>query len=258
VTSPTALGKLSAVAPGPATFPAIPPPQFTTGSWKTQLADNTQNHQGGRALVYGYPVTTSPIVYEWATIAPATVFHDYAIVSICDGQSGTDLMLHESSQGVIAFTEANLCGLPDATGTTTKSGFKSQFKTTPVTAVTLAYQQGDAPPAKQKVNADSTIVVRATTTVQGFSVPQGVNGTCLTVTGSNNNGLGTMLVGPEECGKKIVGDNEMSVRTDNGGFGSFTYHVTKSGNLYLTLTGDVIGRDGQAFNTIVTKTNIVP
>jgi hypothetical protein len=261
VTSPTPLGKLSAVAPGPAAFPETPPPAFTLGNWTTQLEDNISNNQGGRALVYGYPVSTDPIVFEWATIAPFTTFKDYAVVSICDGLTGTDLMLHESSLGVLAFSEANLCGLPDATGTT-KSGFRSEFKTTAVTAVTVGWDK--APPAKQKLNADSTAIARATTqvSINGALKDQGVNGVCMIVTWANNNGQGTTVVGPEECGKKDPADNELSAVTGNGpggaGFATFTYHVTKSGGQFSTLTGDVVGREGQTFNSVVKKTNIIP
>jgi hypothetical protein len=262
-TSPALIDRLSAVAPGPATFSATDTTTFTTGNWTDALAGNTLNHQGGRALFYGYPVTTNPIVFEWATITPSTTFSPYAIVSICDGLTDKNLMVHESNLGVLAFSRANLCERPDATAIT-KSGFRSEFKDAAITNVTVAWLKGSAPPGRVKMNTDFTAVARVTSKVEvdGTLQDQGVNGVCLTLTGSNNNGQGTFLVGPEACGKHTEGDSEVSAVTDTGpdgaGYATFTLHVTDTGNLFLTLTGDVVDREGQTSNSVVTKTNVVP
>jgi hypothetical protein len=261
----TGLGRLSAAGPGPATFSTTGEPPvttFTLGSWATALAGNTLNNQGGRALVYGYPVTTSPIVYEWAAIAPSTVFSPYAIVSICDGQSAENLMLHESSVGVLAYTTANLCGLPDASGTT-KTGFRSKFSTEPIASIKLEWTV--PPPAKMKVNTAYTVIARATALVN--SVRTGLNGACLTITGSNNNGQGTALVGTEgttDCDSQPT--NQLAAVTETGtgsnvgaGYATFSLSVTKTGGLVLTLAGKkVIDRVVTFENTVVTKSNVLP
>jgi hypothetical protein len=250
---------LSAVAPGNSNDPA------SRGTWTAALQGDTVNHQGGRTLVFGYPVTTNPIVYEWATIAPNTTFSPFAIVSVCDGQTDPNLMLHESSLGVLAFTTVNLCGLPDASGTT-KSGFRSHFKSTPVSTVTLKFSP--APPSGTTVGVQFSATVRATTPVEGTSTAQGVNGACLYMTGTNNNGQGTALSGTRQCGGTDgngagLPTNVLSALTDTkdgqAGYAAFGITVSKTGGLSLTVSlKQVVLRTGQSAANITAKTNVRP
>ena len=74
-----------------------------TGTWATVLAWSP----AGKALIYGYQVTSSPFVYEWATIPPATQFAGGAVVALCDGNNPSTAMVHESNIGVLAYQSAS-------------------------------------------------------------------------------------------------------------------------------------------------------
>ena len=74
-----------------------------TGTWATVLAGSP----AGKALIYGYQVTSSPFVYEWATIPPATQFAGGAVVALCDGTNQSTAMVHESNIGVLAYQSAS-------------------------------------------------------------------------------------------------------------------------------------------------------
>ncbi|MGH7586900.1 MAG: hypothetical protein ACREMH_11685 [Gemmatimonadales bacterium] len=267
-------GRLSAVAPGPVVFTSPgPDPTFTLGSWATAMSDNTANNQGQRALIYGYPVSfgplvTSPVVFEWATIAPFTSFKDHAIVSICDGQSAQDLMVHETGIGVLAYTDANLCGLPDATGITPKTGFRSQLSNTPV-AINVEWISVPRSPLRVGPANVYEFVARATTMVEGQTEPQGVNNVCLTLTGTNNNGQGTDLVnvGGGECpGQTDNTDNVVTAVTDSdpdhdmqAGYATFRYYIDKNGALILTLDSEgVPGRQVGDAVPVMLRYNVKP
>jgi hypothetical protein len=264
-------GRLSAVGPGPVTF-APDSTTFTLGGWATAMAGNTANNQGGRALIYGYPVqygplVTSPVVFEWAAIAPSTAFADYGIVSICDGQADSSLMVHETSIGVLAYTHANLCGLPDASGTT-KTGFRSHFTNTAVESINLEWVQTPKSPLRVGSQNVYTFKVRATTTVPGQTELQGVNNACLALAGTNNNGQGTALisVGSTECpGQTNNTDNVVTAVTDTdptllkAGYATFSFYVSKTGGLVLTLSSNgVPGRDVGDATPLVLKYNVKP
>ncbi len=256
IPSPAVASRKSAVGPGPATFATDTSTTFTLGSWTNVLAGNT--YEGGTALVYGYPVSLSPIVYEWATIDPSTTFSPYTLISICDQSSNQSLMVHESNVGVLAYTNANLCGLPDATGTATK--YKSHFQNTPVTAVSLAWV--DRPLATLKLSKPDTVTVRVTDNGTG----DGVNGACVTFSGSNNNGVPTSLVPgsstPNNCDTPSSTKLARVTTSNSGGaagYVTFIYSVTKSGGLVGTAALDeIIGRDQPTSNTLVAKQNVKP
>jgi hypothetical protein len=238
-----------------------------SGTWTSVLAGNTGSE--GRVLIYGYPVTTDPLVYEWATIPPAAVFNPGAVVAICDGANADVSMVHESTIGVLAYNATGpICSPPislvlqdtgwgpralaarlartivsavtpqplqatmKALGTGgTASTFKSKFSKQPVTAVALTYTV--EPPKVIRKDQTVTAEVRATTTVDG--VTSGVN--AYTVT-----------------------------KGSAAGYASFSFRITKTGGLILmaTATDDsgspigVVGRNGQTFTTDQIKTNVKP
>lgn len=227
-------------------------------SWATILNGNT--YEGGRALVYGYQSsTTGPLAYEWATIDPLTTFEPYALVSICEGTDNT-LMVHESGVGVLAFSAADLCDIvnfPDATGTAT--GFRSNFKNADVTSVHLEWTQ--KLPAKMKVNQPYTAIARATTQVDNITT--GVNGTCLIISGSNNNGQPLALNGSNDCDSpsqtQVAAVTKTDPATHAAGYATFEVIVTKSGGITFTLSGfNVLDRGGTFENTPQTKSNVSP
>jgi hypothetical protein len=228
-------------------------------SWTTNLSGNT--YEGGRALVYGYQTSTGtdPLAYEWATIDPLTTFEPYALVSICEG-TNTTLMVHETGVGVLAFSAADLCDVvnyPDATGTAT--GFRSKFSNASVASVHLEWIT--PPPAKMKVDKPYTAIARATTLVNG--VTTGVNGACLILSASNNNGQPLTLTGTNECdgpsSTQLAALTKSDPATNQAGYATYSVTVTKSGGVIFTLSGfEVVGRSGTFENTVQTKTNVVP
>jgi hypothetical protein len=231
IPSPDPATRLSAVGPGSSSG--------AVGSWTSILTGNT--YEGGTALVYGYKVSVSPIIYEWATIDPSTTFDPYAFISICDGSSDPTLMVHESNVGVLGYSTTNLCGLPDATGTATK--YKSNFKNTSVEQVKVDWVT--TPKSPLKFNTNYTFTARATTLVEidGELVAQGVNNTCLSISGTNNNGVGTELQGTTDCGKPAVNVVTARTKTDDAlgaGYATFTFKITKSGGISLTLAGQQV------------------
>jgi hypothetical protein len=247
--------KLSAAAPGPTTVTS--PLVFTLGNW-TDLLDTTANaFEGRRALVYAYPVSQTPIIYEWATIDPLTVFRPYALVSICDNSTDPTQMVIEAGVGALAFSAANLCGLPDGTGTA--GSFRSHFNAHPVTGIQLEWIT--PPPAKMKVGTAYPAKARATFSLDG--VKTGVNGSCLILSASNNNGIPLALTGTKECDNpsstQLAALTKTDPVTNQAGYATYSVTATKSGGVIFTLSGfEVVGRAGTFQNTVQTKTNVGP
>lgn len=295
----------------PDNLSGVRPPAGDT--W-TSILDTEVNDSisEGRALIFGYLVTTTPtLTYEWVTVPSDIEFDPGAVVSVCDGSDGSNTaMVHESSIGVLAFVEDNTCGedastilvradggpralasrlarvvvnalspqpLQAATTALAKSGsggtattFKSRVKTTSVEAVDLSF--AIKPPSTLKVNVDTyTVVVRATTTVDGEK--QGVNGVCIYLTGSNNNGFNTDLKGDGDAGGCALpeqGDLVSKTKSGNftgellAGYAEFNVGVNKTGGLILTAsstngkTTGVFDREGQTFTEASVKVNVKP
>jgi hypothetical protein len=273
----------------------------TGSTWSSILAGNTGSE--GRVLIYGYPVTTDPLVYEWATIPPAAGFNPGAMVAICDGADADISMVHESTIGVLAYNSASpVCTAPlslvikdtwwgpralaarlaravvtavrpeplqaamlkSGTGGTATT-FKSKFSKKSVTLVPLTYTV--KPPAVIRLGQTVSAEVRATTTVDG--VTTGVNGVCVYIKGSNNNGQGTTLVGSHDSRCQQVAEMVDAFTVTKGsaaGFASLSFKVTKTGGLILTATATddngspigVVGRNGQTFTSPTSKSNVKP
>ena len=282
-----------------------PPPGQPQPTWAQILAVNSGSE--GRVLIYGYPVDDDPLVYEWATIPPAAEFSPGATVAVCDDNVATTAMVHETSVGVLAYSSGNpICGtkislvlresgwgpralaarlarvvvssltppnlqaavLPRSGSGGTITTVKSKFSTKPVVTVTLEFDP--APPRTMFIRQMPYIVrVRATTLVDG--VKTGVNGTCVYLTGANNNGTNTALDGNHECENEPTGG--VSAITESievggnvtAGYAEFGLIATKTGALIITSsstdesgTTGVVDRDGQTFVTDVERTNIKP
>jgi hypothetical protein len=259
------VGTLSKAAPGPATVTGTPPNQTVTlGNWSSVLSNGT-------ALIYGYRVQDSPVIFEWATIDPGVTFTPYALVSICSG-STNDLMVLEGGVGVLSFDLANLCDLPgDATGRTV-TGFKSPFKNNSVQNLTVRFDPTRSPPATwQPVTSSKPIAVFV-------SVPDpdvvnktvGVLGVCVYITGSANNGTPTDITSSplhqdSDCHDPPGGvglSKYLSTKTTMtpgdpqsvADFGNVT--ITKTGGLAFTATADVIDRSGAG--SVTKKINVKP
>jgi hypothetical protein len=63
----------------------------------------------GTALIYGYPVTSSPLVFEWATVPSALTFSPEVVISVCDGDNSQTAMVHEQDIGVLAYFATTIC-----------------------------------------------------------------------------------------------------------------------------------------------------
>jgi hypothetical protein len=300
----TVVGAL--LAPGPDTTVISGVAPMSPATWTSSLAGNTGSE--GRVLIYGFPVTQDPLVYEWATLPPAATFSPGAIVALCDDNPDSDVMVHESTVGVLAYSTGDpICAAPISmalreTGwgpralatrlvramgaaltptslqaaVAAKSGsggtattFKSKFKTEPVAQVTIKYTQ--APPKVMKLNQTYPIEVRATSVVNGATA--GVNGVCVYLTGTNNNGQPTDLEGTADTSCQSLSKavfKQTESKTVGGqpaaGYAAFQLKVTKNGGLLLTAgaTDDqgspigVIGRDGQTFLGDEVKVNVKP
>jgi len=256
--------RLSAVAPGPATVATDG--SFTLGSWTSVLASNNTTELGkGKALVYGYPTSTNlaTLEYELATIAPLVQFTPYALVSICDGSTDQSSMVRESNFGVLAFSTANLCGLPDATGTAT--GFRSKFSNKLVGTLNLTYN--DAPPSPWKLSSQPFPVSVWVSVPDVGKTTIGVFGVCMYLTGTNNNGQlldFTTDVGASHdpaCITPPIDAPYLSVKTQASSvsqtladFGKVS--ISKTGTLTLTVTADVIDRSGSGI--LVRKISVKP
>jgi hypothetical protein len=242
-----------------------------SGTWTSVLAGNTGSE--GRVLIYGYPVTTDPLVYEWATIPPAATFSPGAVVAICDGVNADVSMVNESTIGVLAYNGTGpICTPPvsvvikdtgwgpralaarlarvivtavepqplqaavKTTGTGgTASTFKSRFSKKPVTTVPINYTV--TPPKVIRLGQTVTVEVRSTTQVDG--VTTGVNGVCVYIQGNNNNGQGTALVGSHDSRCAQLPEKVDAYTVTKGsaaGFASLSFRVTKTGGLILTAT----------------------
>jgi hypothetical protein len=280
-------------------------------SWSTVLAGNGASE--GRALIYGYLVTASPLEYEWSTVPSNTLFNPGAVVAVCDGSEATTTdMIQESGIGVLAYAPTALCSagqsltlidtgwgpralasrlarvvvdavspapLQAATVTTvgklvggTATTFKSKFKTKGVTSVTLAFAPKPTSPIKLD-DFTNPVTVRAATTAALNNPSVGVNGVCIYLTGSNNNGANTALTGTgdgEGCAAPVAGGvvSKTKSKIVNGvltaGYADFTFGVNKTGGLVLTAsstdgqTTGVLGRDGQTFINATAKLNVKP
>lgn len=273
-----------------------------TGTWATALAGSP----AGKALIYGYQVTNSPFVYEWATIPPATQFANGALVALCDGNNPSTAMVHESNIGVLAYQSASpICdatysglaiketgwgpralaarlahvvvdalqpqplqalALKSGTGGTATT-FKSKFKKNAVISVSISFAQ--APPATMKLNQLYTVRLFVSASVNDPS--NGINGVCVYLTGANNNGTNTALLGPQLCDHTPAGGVSVITQTmqingqPKAGYAEAQVGVTKNGQLIFTAsstddtgTTGVIDRDGQTFFPATARTNVKP
>jgi hypothetical protein len=246
-----------------------------SGSWTTMLAGTSAPE--GRALIYGYAVTTAPLLYEWATVPSALTFSTLAVLSVCDDDLSSTAMVHEEAVGVLAYVNTNICDeaqsltsiehgwgpralaarlgrmlvntlvpeplqaavLKVGTGGTTATLPKSKIGKQTVSTLTLAWQ--DQPPAVIKgpdLGTNPATKVPISFTVSASGRP--IFGTCAYLAGSNNNGTPTKLVGPqnEACTNPPNGDaNALSVLLQAH---SDTTSLADFGPVGVTKTGGII------------------
>jgi hypothetical protein len=255
-----------------------------------------------RVLVYGYKVTDGQ---EWAVIRSDATFNPYAVVTLCNAGDDETLMIEESNVGVLAFNaeEAN-CDLTTKnlsvrrsgsgafalldrlthfaitmirpstlsatalatakSGTGTVTGAKSKFvhRLVPTGALDWSVK----PAATIRLLKPTVIEVRVTTD----NSATGVNGTCVTFQGFNNNGQKTSLSGPGSTKATCNADfpNDPSILTtfktigteSKAGYAQVIIVPTKAGTLTITGTaGQTIQlRAGVITGTPTVKVNVKP
>jgi len=276
----------------PDNLSGVAPPAGKT--WSSILTD--------RVLVFGYPTSTlpqsaaNPLEYEWSTVPANANWNPFAVVAVCDGDGSNAAMVHESNVGVLAFANSasSICSQPQrlvletgwgpraianrlarllkpeplhatlrGTGTTGAATFKSKFKKLTVNSVVLAKVGNAVPPAVITGTAPGTTfpVHYHVSTAAGDAL----FGTCVYLTGSNNNGTPTGLTGPRQCPTPagMIDAAVLSVLTQSTGNTSFTdadfgqVGVTKVGGIVFRVFADVVDRNG-ASAILQYKSNVKP
>ena len=281
--TPVTDGNVSAIAPA------------ATSDWPTSL--------GQRVLIYGNLFRTAPGAdptgYDWKFIPRNTTLNPNGIVALCNGLGidfGSDV-LNQVGLGVLAFKDASgLCGsgvlalqggsllkrmaqfavsafTPEAAHATALLTFSSggglggakgdPFVPVAVTNLNVDWLKDHAPPSVMRLNKASTAIGAAWTFVNG--VKTYVNGACLVITGTNNNGQGTALLGSKDpCGAPtdIQVDSVttfLNPPNTNPGYAKFTIIPQKTGGLTLTLTAfGLVGSNTVTSNSVTAKTNVKP
>ena len=222
--SATVLGRVTPPGGADGNLSGIKP---FSGSWTNMLPGTGQER---RTLIYGYPVTLSPLVFEWATVPSALTFSTPAVVSVCDNDASGTAMVHEDAIGVLAYVNTGICDEPfqsvtlidrgwgpralasrlsrvlvsalsptplqatavlTGTGGKTSTIPKSKFGKQLVGTLFLDWQA--KPPATINGTAPGTTnPVRVTVSTSSTS-GSAIVGACAYLTGTNNNGTPTQI-----------------------------------------------------------------
>jgi hypothetical protein len=182
-----------------------------------------------------------------------------------------NLLHHLASLGRTLFIPepaAAAAVMPGVVGGSAK-GAKSHFDVGQVSTLSVNFVAGKTPPTPDIFGTypATTFPVAATISATVNSLPQPVFGTCVYLTGRNNNGAPTQLrsttVGQhEDCTSPPGGDRKaLSVlaapntsTTSIADFGQVG--VTKTGRITITVTADVLDRAG--FGAISVTSNVKP
>lgn len=231
--SKTVLGRTKSLLGVETNLSGIKP---SSGSWTTMLQGNLAGD--GRALIYGYPVTTNPLVFEWASVPSAITFSPEAEVSVCDDDLSATAMIDEEAVGVLAYVNSNICSEtqsltliergwgPKALAARVGRMFAKAFVPTPLQATavitgtggktstlpksefgkqsvaTLLLEWIAQPPAVIKGTDDPLTTNPQTEFPVSFTVEteagDPIAGTCAYLAGSNNNGTPTALTGTQD------------------------------------------------------------
>lgn len=265
----------------------------STSDWPTTL--------GQRVLIYGNYFRTTPDAeptgYDWKLIPRSATFNPNGVVALCSGLGitfgGSD-MVNQVGVGVLAFIDAeSLCLSPvvamqgrsllqrisqfaaralspepayaTAVLTSTGGGLGGAkgdpFVAVPVTDLTLEW--GKKPSSTMRLNKPDTSTVKASTLVNG--VKTYVNGACIVITGTNNNGTGTALDGSKSCDSPSsiqvsAATTFLNLPNRDPGYATLIIIPKKTGGLTLTATPDGLVNLGDVTpnNTITFKTNVKP
>lgn len=258
-----------------ATLPAIPNILSgvtpLSGTWAMAL----DSSPAGKALIYGYQVTSNPFVYEWATIPPATQFVGGAVVALCDGSNPSTAMVHESNIGILAYQSASpICDAsysvvmketgwgPRALAARLARVVVDALQPQPLQAVALkSGTGGTATTFKSKLTKDAVSTQGVTLialqvppavikgTAPGFTFPVKFNvsasgkalfGTCVFILGANNNGAPTTLTGKHECAPPAGADPSAVLSVETKSANDPTFSVADFGPVGVTKNGGIV------------------
>lgn len=275
----------------------------TTGTWTDMLkvvtgraANNDLSE--GRALIYGYLVSDTPrLLYDWATVPSALTFAPAAVVAVCDNDDSESAMVQQLDIGVLAYVSTSICDeiqltsvdadwgpkalatrlsrmlagalapeplqaavLATRTGGTTTTVPKSKFGKRTVSTLTLVWEH-EPPPVINGTDPNKKVPISFRVSASGSPIA----GTCAYLTGSNNNGTPTKLIGPPkapECIHPPNGDanalavlvKPFSATASLAEFGDVG--VTKTGGILFIGTVEVLNRAGSG--SISFKSNVKP
>ncbi|HZA93207.1 MAG TPA: hypothetical protein VE420_11325, partial [Gemmatimonadales bacterium] len=266
----------------------VAPPQDPTNLVAPGTALPWSHILSERVLIYGIPVETglggySKDEYQWEAIRPSVSFaNEGATVALCDPASTASSMVDESNFGVLAYTNADyIC---DASYASTAQGWsprvlvqrllkfvtpqplfagfstiggsagglRSFFSNKTISGASLKFV-APLPPSTPKVNSPITVTIEAKS-LDGVLM----NGVTVTLAGTNNNGVPTMLV--QSNGTTCSTNTPPSGVTGNKGVGvvEIKFCITKNGGLLLTGNGTVTGRSINVTSTKPAKLNVKP
>jgi hypothetical protein len=287
-----------------AVIAGISPPQsgtpLQTGTWDASL-NNPQ-----RVLFFGDPASSSSD-YHFSVVPRAASFDPGLVVTTCVddatfGANANSVMLTESDQGVLAFVDATyICFAPVSAASAGRfdllrhladlgrrlvlpepaaaaavmpglvggsaKGVKSLFDVGEVQTLNVDFIEGKTPPSLiPGTSFKFAVAATVSATVDGEDEP--VFGTCVYLTGNNNNGTLTSLVTDKvpardpACTEPPGGNlnASLSILTDNSSdpfiadFGNVS--VTKTGGIIITVTADVLARNGAGSDFV--KANVKP
>jgi hypothetical protein len=266
----------------------VAPPQDPTNHVAPGTALPWSHILSERALIYGIPVETglggySKDEYQWEAIRPSVSFaNEGATVALCSPASTASSMVDESNFGVLAYTGGDyICDASYAStaqgwsprvlvqrllnfitpqplfaGSSTiggsAGGLRSFFSNKTISGASLKFV-APLPPSTPKVNSPITVTIEAKSSDLVL-----MNGVTVTLVGTNNNGVPTMLV--QSNGTTCSTNTPPSGVTGNKGVGvvEIKFCVTKNGGLLLTGDGTVTGRLINVTSTKPAKLNVKP
>jgi len=270
---------------------ALPPnPPAAADSWAEVASE--------RVLIYGFPGSGSPPTsYDWSAIPRRATFNPGVIVGLCISD-GTPLMVKQANVGVLAFQEASYFLDPDGNGVCTASvtsamqsegifalgqrlrewgraafgvtalqasmvspgltggnagSLKSLFDDQLVPSAQLTFVPD---PPFANVQAGQPFAVQVQATAGGL----GVNGDCITLTATTNNGTNTKLVGQHKCPANTTGDPSSRTTTVNNvaGVAQFCVNDPKTGTIQIVAIGNIEGRGDTPVTVSSKKLNVKP
>jgi hypothetical protein len=274
----------------------------TTASWHASVHDSlTSNENRALIYGYRTASSPLEYEWATVPSGPWVYFNPAVAVSVCDADATPDAsaMIHETNIGVLAYFNTDVCSttpqplastvlgggprafaarlartvgelvMPQPLHATalgnygsggTASTFKSKFSRKNVESLVLAFVTG-RPLSNIPVNTEVDVWVTVSAP-DANNVRLPVLGTCVYLTGTNNNGTPTDITGPHDnrCTDATYSGTAPAAVTEpystTASVAKLKATVTKTGGLILVGTANVIERSGTG--SAFTKINVKP